>query len=153
MSIKRRTFLKAAGVSLALPFLESMAPAWAMAAGEPPKRMVLICTALGLHSPILWPDSPGADYELTPYLELLKDHRKDFTLFSGLQHEDQTGRQPHDSELTWLTSARKPGMGGFRNTISVDQMAANLVEMRPGFGQSPWDRQNNKANRIPVAES
>tara|TARA_B100000686_G_scaffold206774_1_gene213642 strand:+ start:62 stop:1201 length:1140 start_codon:yes stop_codon:yes gene_type:complete len=86
--------------------------------------MVFVCTTLGLHPPLLWPQTPGADYESTPYLELLKDHRQDFTLFSGLSHEDQTGRQPHDSEMTWLTSARKPGMGGFRNTISVDQLAA-----------------------------
>ncbi len=102
-----------------------MAPAWALAGGEAPKRLVFICTALGLHPPNVFPETAGADYESTPYLDLLKDHRKDFTLFSGLQHEDQTGRQPHDSELTFLTSARKPGMGGFRNTISIDQVAAN----------------------------
>jgi hypothetical protein len=89
--------------------------------------MVFVCTTLGLHPPLLWPQTPGADYESTPYLELLKDHRQDFTLFSGLSHEDQTGRQPHDSEMTWLTSARKPGMGGFRNTISVDQLAATRL--------------------------
>ena len=71
--------------------------------------------------------NPGADYESTPYLELLKDHRKDFTLFSGLAHENQTGRQPHDSEMTWLTAARKPGVSGFRNTISIDQFAANRL--------------------------
>jgi hypothetical protein len=123
--MQRRTFLKSTGVSLSLPFLESMAPAWALAGGEAPKRLVFICTALGLHPPNVFPETAGADYESTPYLDLLKDHRKDFTLFSGLQHEDQTGRQPHDSELTFLTSARKPGMGGFRNTISIDQVAAN----------------------------
>ena len=86
--------------------------------------MVFVCTALGLHPPLLWPKTTGADYESTPYLDLLKAHRQDFTLFSGLQHEEQTGRQPHDSEMTFLTSARKPGMSGFRNTISVDQFAA-----------------------------
>jgi hypothetical protein len=96
----------------------------AMAHEAPPQRMVFVCTALGLHPPNLWPNSPGADYKLTPYLEILKEHRNDFTLFSGLQHEDQTGRQPHDSEMTWLTAARKPGMGGFKNTISIDQLAA-----------------------------
>ncbi|MFK7767801.1 MAG: DUF1552 domain-containing protein [Mariniblastus sp.] len=131
--MQRRTFLKAAGVSLSLPFLESMTSAWAMSAGEAPKRMVFVCTALGLHPPNLWPDSPGADYEMTPYLELLKDHRKDFTLFSGLQHEDQAGRQPHDSEMTWLTSARKPGRGGFRNTISIDQLAAKQFGSQTRF--------------------
>lgn len=112
---------------MSLPFLESMAPAWAMAGGEAPKRLVFICTALGLYPENLWPETTGADYELTPYLKLLKEHRQDFTLFHGLQHEDQTGRQPHDSELTFLTSARKPGMGGFRNTISIDQLAASHI--------------------------
>ena len=97
--MQRRTFLKTAGVSLSLPFLESMAPAWALTGGEAPKRLVFICTALGLHPPNVFPETAGADYKSTPYLDLLKDHRKDFTLFSGLQHEDQTGRQPHDLSL------------------------------------------------------
>ena len=124
--LNRRTLLKAAGVSLALPFLESMNPIFgAAAANSPPKRMVFVCTALGLHPPNLWPTTTGANYESTPYLERLKDHRDQFTLISGLQHEDQTGRQPHDSEMTFLTAARKPGMGGFRNSISVDQVAAS----------------------------
>jgi hypothetical protein len=125
--INRRTLLKASGVSLALPLLESMSPVFAAVNKPPPKRMVLVCTSLGLHPPHLWPKTARADYESTQYLDLLKEHRHDFTLFSGLQHEDQTGRQPHDSEMTWLTAARKPGMGGFRNTISVDQVAASRL--------------------------
>ena len=131
--MQRRTFLKSTGVSLSLPFLESMAPAWALAGGETPKRLVFICTALGLHPPNVFPETAGTDYESTKYLDILKDHRKDFTLFSGLQHEDQTGRQPHDSELTFLTSARKPGMGGFRNTISIDQVAASHIGNQTRF--------------------
>jgi hypothetical protein len=124
--LNRRTLLKASGISLALPFLESMNPVFA-ASNPPPKRVVFVCTALGLHPPNLWPTTPGADYESTPYLDLLKAHRRDYTLFSGLEHEDQTGRQPHDSEMTFLTAARKPGMGGFRNSISVDQVAASRI--------------------------
>ncbi len=126
-ALHRRTVLKAAGVSLALPLLESMNPAMGAVNNASPKRMVFICTTLGLHPPLLWPKNHGADYESTPYLDLLQEHRQDFTLFSGLQHDDQTGRQPHDSEMTFLTSARKPGMGGFRNTISVDQVAAGRL--------------------------
>ena len=125
--LSRRTLLKASGVSLALPLLESMNLVFGAANNAPPKRLVFVCTTLGLHPPLLWPKTPRANYESTPYLDLLKEHRQDFTLFSGLQHEDQTGRQPHDSEMTWLTSARKPGMGGFRNTISVDQVAAECL--------------------------
>ena len=84
--------------------------------------MVLICSTLGLHPPSLFPKTPGRDYENTEYLSLLKEHRQDFTLFSGLSHPDQNGKQPHDTELTWLTSARNPGLAGFKNSISVDQL-------------------------------
>ena len=132
-TLDRRTLLKASGVSLALPLLESMNPVLGASLAAPPKRMVFICTALGLHPPNLWPKTPGANYELTPYLKLLGRHRRDFTLFSGLQHEDQTGRQPHDSEMTFLTAARKPGMGGFRNSISVDQVAAKVMGRNTRF--------------------
>ncbi|QDV82166.1 DUF1552 domain-containing protein [Planctomycetes bacterium TBK1r] len=123
-ALHRRTFLRASGISLALPLLESMTPAFASKQDAPPKRLVFVCTSLGLHPPKLWPKTTGKGYESTPYLDLLKNHRDDFTLFSGLSHEDQTGRQPHDSEMTWLTAARKPGMAGFRNTVSIDQVAA-----------------------------
>ena len=125
--LSRRTFLKATGISLALPLLESMRPALASSDPETPRRLVFICTTLGLHPPSLWPQTPGAGYESTEYLEHLKPHRDHFTLFSGLAHEAQSGRQPHNSELTWLTSARGPGLDGFRNTISVDQLAAEKL--------------------------
>ena len=124
--INRRTFLRSSGVSLALPLLESMTAARARPVSSP-KRLVFLCTTLGLHPPFLWPKASGRNYESTEYLSRLRAHRNDFTLFSGLSHEDQTGRQPHDSEMTWLTAARKPGMGGFRNTISVDQVAAQRL--------------------------
>lgn len=125
--LKRRTFLRATGVSIALPLLESMAPVFAETTEAAPRRMVLIGTTLGLHAPSLWPATLGESYESTEYLELLEDHRSDLTLFSGLCHESQSGRRPHDSEATWLTGARNPGFAGFRNSISVDQFAAQHI--------------------------
>ncbi|HIK93095.1 MAG TPA: DUF1552 domain-containing protein [Planctomycetes bacterium] len=122
--ISRRAALKASGMAIALPLLESMKPAIGHEHMAPPKRMVLICNALGLHSPSLFPKTSGTDYADTEYLELLKEHRSDFTLFSGLSHPDQNGKDPHDTEMTFLTAAINPGLGGFRNTISVDQVAA-----------------------------
>ena len=99
----------------------------ASARGEvvPPKRMVFICTALGLHAPALFPKTTGAKYESTEYLELLKDHRNDYTLFSGLSHPDQGGE--HATLMTWLSAARNPGKDGFRNSISIDQYAAEKL--------------------------
>ena len=127
--LNRRCFLRSAGVAIALPALDAMAPSrTSLAAGVfadqgtmPQQRMVMICTSLGLHGPSLFPESSGRDYKSTPYLDYLKEHRDDFTVFSGLSHPDQSGANGHSSEMSWLTSARHPGLGGFRNTISVDQ--------------------------------
>ena len=123
--VDRRTFLRASGVALALPMLESMHPALARAQAASPKRMVNICSTLGLYSDSWFPKTAGAGYEATEYLSLIDGHRDRYTLFSGLAHQEQSGRQPHNSETTWLTAARRPGLDGFRNTISVDQVAAN----------------------------
>ena len=125
--ISRRSMLRASGVAIALPFLESMNPAIGREKETPPKRLVVICNTLGLHPSSLFPESTGSQYESTEYLDLLADHRKEFTLFSGLSHPDQVGKQPHDTELTFLTAARNPGLGGFKNTISIDQYAAAHV--------------------------
>ena len=124
-TLHRRTFLRAAGVSVALPLLETMSPVFGREIAKPPQRMVLICTALGLHSPALFPKTTGADYESTEYLDLLSRRRKDFTLFSGLSHPDQGGE--HATEMTWLSAARNPGRDGFRNSISVDPFAAGKL--------------------------
>ena len=68
MNLTRRRFLRAAGVSLALPWLDAFSPTRAVgaAAAEPIRRMVCICTPLGLHPPYFFPEKAGKDYELTP---------------------------------------------------------------------------------------
>jgi Protein of unknown function (DUF1552) len=125
--LSRRAFLAGTGTLLALPWLEAMLPAFATrvqaaAATTPPRRFLAMNYGLGFHGPNLFPDQTGRDYALTPYLEPLKDHRTDFTILSGLSHEEQNGANGHTSELTWLTSAKHPGLPGFRNTISLDQL-------------------------------
>lgn len=143
--MNRRTFLRSAGVSLALPLIGNELYA---APASIPRRMVLICTPLGLHSPNLVPTEAGADYKSTPYLDVLKDFRTDLTVVSGLSHpEVESG---HDSIFTFLTAAPHPERrAGFRNTISVDQVAAEHIGTRTrvpflslageGFGLS-WTR-------------
>jgi Protein of unknown function (DUF1552) len=119
---------------VALPLLDSMLPRSTCAAEEGvPRRMVYICTSLGLHSPFLFPKTAGREYELTPYLSMLKEHREDFTLISGLSHPDQSGASGHSSGRTWLTSARHPGLSGFRNTVSIDQLIAARIGLQTRF--------------------
>lgn len=128
--LHRRRFLKGVGASLALPLMDAMIPtlgAKAITASKSTPRFVAICAGLGFHGPLLFPKKPGQDYDLTPYLEKLKDHRKQFTVFSGLSHPEQNGNNGHASSLTWLTSAPHPGLSGFKNTISLDQLMANHI--------------------------
>jgi len=111
---------------VALPLLDAMRPAFraqAASAGAIPRFMAMNA-ALGFHAGHFFPEATGSDYQLTPYLEKLKDHRNDFTVFSGLSHANQNGNNGHASEMTWLTSAQRPGLAGFKNTISLDQLIA-----------------------------
>ncbi len=134
-ALSRRRFLRGTGAAtLGLPFLEAMLPTFGRSAvgadgkpGESPKRFVAACATLGFHGPFLFPEKTGRDYELTPYLEILKTHRDQLTVFSGLSHPSQQGNNGHASELTWLTSAPRPGLAGFRNTISLDQAIAEQI--------------------------
>ncbi|MCA9268623.1 MAG: DUF1552 domain-containing protein, partial [Planctomycetales bacterium] len=130
----RRSFLRGSGAAvLSLPWLDAMAtPSYAAATGggpapAAPKRFVAACATLGFHKPFLTPEAVGRDYQLTPYLEPLAQHRDKFSVLSGLAHLDQQGNNGHASEMTWLTSARRPGLPGFKNTISLDQLIAERI--------------------------
>ena len=131
-TFSRRTFLRGAGVTLALPLLEAMTPLRAQAAAQSPRRMVCINTTLGLHTPNLFPSAAGKDYELTPYLEPLAEFRRDFTVFSGLSHPEVDGGHP--AELCYLTSAPHPRADNFKNSISLDQYAIEKLVPDTRFG-------------------
>jgi BMFP domain-containing protein YqiC len=107
-----------------------MLPAFAKAAATSgpaakPRRMLGICNNLGLLPDQFFPKQTGRGYALSPYLELLREHREDFTVFSGVWHPDVDGGHPADN--CFLTAAPHPGSGGFRNTISLDQYIAERI--------------------------
>lgn len=120
--LSRRTFLRHTGVALGLPFLKGMS---ATPNAPDIRRMLTICAPLGIHTPLLFPEKSGTDYEATPYLEPLMPLREKFTVMSGLQHPDVDGG--HSAEQSFLTGASHPGQPSFRNTISVDQFAAERM--------------------------
>src|SRR5262249_41610246 len=90
-----------------------------------PRRMFAICNNLGLLPDQFFPKHTGRDYPLSPYLETLSEHRKDFTVFSGVSHPDVDGGHPADN--CFLTAAPHPGRGSFRNTISLDQYVGERI--------------------------
>lgn len=139
--LDRRRFLRGAGGALlSLPLLEAMTPTFGrrLAADQTdvtqsPSRFVAMCAGLGFHAPNFFPTEAGRDYDPPLYLKILQDHAESFTVFSGLSHPNQQGNNGHASELTWLTSAPRPGLTGFRNTISLDQFIANQIGAQTRF--------------------
>lgn len=132
-AVSRRHFLRAAGVTLALPLLDRFAPraAWGAEAKQPIRRMVCMNTTLGIYAPHLIPTQAGRDYSPTAYLEVLKDFRQDTTIFSGVSHPDVDGG--HSSEASFLTAAPHPGSSSFRNSISLDQLAVERIGAETRF--------------------
>ena len=124
----RRGFLRSAGALVALPWLESRAQSMPAAA---PKRMLCIMSDMGVLPANFYPQQPGRDYELTPYLDILKDHRSQMTVCTGLGHR-ATG-DGHKMAKTFLSGAPQPNSSSFKNTISVDQLAAEQVGFQTRF--------------------
>ena len=83
--LSRRSILRGAGVSMALPWLDAMSPAFARSADSPsPRRFVSVSFALGFHGPNLFPEEAGRNYTPSLYLEHINDLINDLTVFSGV---------------------------------------------------------------------
>lgn len=125
-TLSRRTLLRGAGIALALPVLDCMTPVFARGpAPAPPRRMLVIVNNIGVFAKHFFPAAAGRDYPLSPYLTEIAAHRDDFTVFSGLSHPGVTGG--HSTDNSFLTSARGAFKASFRNTISLDQFAAEQL--------------------------
>ena len=129
----RRAFLKASGVAIALPqFISDRKAKADTGRGElPPRRLVCIGNEFGMYPEAFWPASQSEQYTLTPLLEPLRAHQKDFTLFRNLDHGVKGG---HFAVHTFLTGvkaseARMMKEGG----ISLDQRAAEHVGAQTRF--------------------
>ena len=132
MNIGRRHFLKAAGISLALPAFESLGRLTARAATtQAPRRMVCIGNEFGMYPGAFWPSTAGADYQMTRLLKPLEKHRQDFTLFSHLDHGLKGGHFAIHGYLTGVNAADARSMpeGG----ISIDQRAGEFIGSRTRF--------------------
>ena len=145
-NLSRRRFLRGIGVTLGLPALDCMTPALARAASaEAPMRMLVVVNNLGALPKGFFPTAAGRNYELSPYLSTLADYRNGFTVFSGLSHPGVTGG--HSADNCFLTSARGAFKNGFRNTISLDQFAAEKLGQVTRFPTLNLGVNIDKANR------
>ncbi len=127
----RRLFLKAAGISLALPAFESIPRASASAAvqssvkSQLTPRMVCIGNMLGFYPPTFFPEKTGLDYKLPKVLEPLSQHQSDMTIISGLDHSVKGGHFAIHAFLSGVRAVDAKSMP--EANISIDQRAAEAI--------------------------
>ncbi len=131
-SVTRRTLLRGLGVSLALPWLPSLAPRVKGAAATAPVRMAWIFFPNGTNADRWLPEGEGVDWKVTPSLEPLADLRSDFLVLRGLAQNNAAalGDGPGDharSAAAFLTGAHPYKTAGSRIRAgrSIDQILAD----------------------------
>lgn len=133
--LARRSFLKGAGVAIALPMLDAMAPVGSAAASaaKPVKRFVCLSNNYGIYRKGFFPqaEQAGAGYQLPETLQPLARHRQDFTVFSNLDHGNTIGHQG----VPVLLSGVRPHLAVHypEGNISVDQKIAEFVGAETRF--------------------
>ncbi|MEN8662966.1 MAG: DUF1552 domain-containing protein [Lentimonas sp.] len=132
--LTRRSFLKAGGTILSLPFLESVASAQTRNSAAP-KRMIFLGGGFGFTKQTFYPNKAGrfADIGLTEGLKPLERHMDDFTMVSNMTNLGATN--PHGGSTSYLTGANVSGTPGkrFYNSISCDQLAAQQLGTQTRF--------------------
>jgi hypothetical protein len=126
----RRTFLRGAGVAMALPWLESFnvwgdGPSAAASASEPPVRLAVVFAGNGFHTKEWWARGVGKDMELGKVLAPLEDLREKMLFIRGLYNAEALKGNIHSSQTGNLLSGAPLASGGeIRSGTSFDQVLA-----------------------------
>jgi uncharacterized protein DUF1552 len=136
--LPRRTFLRGLGVTLALPLLDGMIPAFSssrLKAAMRARRFGAIYVPNGVEMRAWTPAVEGAGFELTPVLSPLAPFRDQLVVLSGLCDKvavplpgEGIGDHARASS-TWLTGVRVKKTEGpdIRAGVSMDQIAAQVL--------------------------
>ncbi len=126
----RRTMLRGLGVSMALPWMESLA-VWgdeispARKAPEAPIRLAVLFAGNGFHSQEWWAQEAGSQLKLGKVLSPLAEFRDKLLLVRGLYNVEATKGNIHSSQTGNLLSGAPLASGGeIRSGTSFDQLLA-----------------------------
>ena len=128
--LSRRAMLRGLGVSIALPWMESLTaagePAVAgAAAAAPPLRLAVLFAGNGFHSKEWWAEGSGSEMKLGKVLEPVADFREKMLLVKGLYNEQARKGNIHSSQTGNLLSGAPLASGGeIRSGTSFDQHLA-----------------------------
>lgn len=147
--LPRRTFLRGAGISLALPLLDAMVPALSaerLTAAAPVRRLGFIFYTCGVDEARWKPKGEGANYELSKALEPLASYKNKFIVLSGLSSDpDRTKAGFHDRALASFMTGVEPAKGRVHVGVSVDQVAAQALGKETQFASLELSTEENGA--------
>jgi hypothetical protein len=131
--ISRRTLLRGAGVTVGLPWLESI-PVWGSSSaqegseGSFPKRFAALFMACGINPDHWWAKGAGSDMELGKSLAPMEPLKNKMNFISGLFNKNSTGVGIHPGQTGNILSGASLQKGSeLRGGISVDQVLANQL--------------------------
>ncbi len=132
--LSRRTLLKGLGVTVALPMLDAMTPAFATAAekAKAPTRLFFGAVPNGIEMKAWKPQGVGKDFEFTRILKPLEAYREDLLILTGLAHRTGASKEAGDharaggNYLTGVHPKRTTG-ADIEVGMSVDQVAAQFL--------------------------
>lgn len=132
-TLSRRTMLRGLGVSMALPWMESMS-VWGQdtlakqQSPDAPTRMAILFAGCGFHRHEWWAKGTGSEMELGKVLHPLKDFRNQMTFIKGLYNAEALKGNIHSSQTGNLLSGAPLSAGGtIRSGTSVDQIVAQQI--------------------------
>jgi hypothetical protein len=128
--LSRRAMLRGLGVTMALPWLESL-PVWGdepsgkRQASEAPVRLAVLFAGNGFHTKEWWAKGDGKGMELGKVLTPLADFREKMLFIRGLYNEEALKGNIHSSQTGNLLSGAPLASGGeIRSGTSIDQLLA-----------------------------
>src|SRR5437899_4764654 len=126
----RRTMLRGLGVTMALPWLESLSvwgdePRGTERQSAAPVRLAVLFSGNGFHSKEWWAKGEGKAMELGRVLAPLADFRERMLFIRGLYNEEAQKGNIHSSQTGNLLSGAPLASGGeIRSGTSIDQLVA-----------------------------
>ena len=131
--LPRRIFLQGVGATIALPYLDAMTPAFAVAE-KPVTRAAFVYTANGIIMNDWTPAETGSNFAISKTLKPIETFRDQTVVVSGLAHRngEALGDGPGDharAGASWLTGAhpKKTQGADIRNGQSIDQLLAQQI--------------------------
>src|SRR3954468_3487327 len=125
--VSRRTFLRGAGVVMALPWLESV-PAFGEVAAAAPKRFAALFMGCGINAEHWWAKGAGAEMELGKSLQPMDPLKAKMNFITGLFNLHATGVGIHPGQTGNILSGASLQKGAsLKGDISMDQVLANHI--------------------------